>query len=202
MSKFLRLRGENLNLSKEAIELQIRSTTLSQLFLTVQPSSEIMNSMKTSLQPHYDPCELTINIHLSPLDFRGCDPKENVLRIFRKDSLDCKSFPTAKGTCVFLWENMNNEACLHTANSIKRGSRVVLCAFFKDQRKNTSPSLLLEERSFQLPFHAVVDDPHIFRRLWKKHRYIFLNTSGVFQGSKTIECIRKESRRARFNETS
>ena len=105
---FLRLRGESLNLTDETVELQIRHTKLSQLFLTVQPSKDIMKAMKTSLQPHYDPCELTINIHLSPLNFRGCDPSENVLRIFPKTSSDPeRSFSTAKGTwCSLISLNM------------------------------------------------------------------------------------------------
>jgi hypothetical protein len=196
--QFLKIRGEALNLSETEIELQRRHIKLSQLFLTVQPSKDVMKSMKTSLQPHYDPCELTINIHLSPLTFRGCNASENVLRIFRSDN-ECETYPTARGTVVFLWENKNKEACLHTANSISKGARVVLCAFFKDDRKKISSSSSLstnEERSFELPFHAVDD---VFCSVFSKLNYLFLNISRFFQGSNTIDSIVKESTSTRFD---
>ena len=41
-----------------------------------------MTNLDTYLQPHYDPSVLTINLHLSPLDWQGCKPAENGLRVF------------------------------------------------------------------------------------------------------------------------
>ena len=37
-----------------------------------QPGRDRMQELDTYMQPHYDPSMLTINLHLSPLDFRGC----------------------------------------------------------------------------------------------------------------------------------
>jgi hypothetical protein len=47
------------------------ATTPFQIFLTVQPDSAEMTNQNSSMQPHIDPAVLTINLHFSPLDYKG-----------------------------------------------------------------------------------------------------------------------------------
>jgi hypothetical protein len=120
----------------EAIEAQIESTHLVQLFLTVQPCANNMSELDTHLQPHFDPSDLTINLHFSDLEFRGAKREENGLLIFdpslKVDGQSPKLVSTPQGTAVFIWADKNGEhKCLHTANNLSRGSRAVLCSFWR-----------------------------------------------------------------------
>ena len=88
-------------------ELQrLRDTRLAQLFFTVQPDAPHMNAeLDTYMQPHYDPSELTINVHLSPLDWQGCLPAENGLRVFAAEHAGgSRVFATPAGTVAFIWQ--------------------------------------------------------------------------------------------------
>ena len=106
----------------EAEELAA-ATQLAQMFLTDQPGRDRMEQLDTYMQPHYDPSVLTINLHLSPLAFRGCPPAENGLRVFATDATgrptaESRVFATPPGTAVFIWEDEDGSSCLHTANDI------------------------------------------------------------------------------------
>jgi hypothetical protein len=126
----------------------VEGTELSQMFLTVQPRQGIMNEeLDTYMQPHYDPSSLTINLHMSPLDFKGCLPHENGLLVLPRptgpapapgahpEQAAAKALgqvhPTPPGTVVFIWGGEGGEGCLHTGNDLTQGERVVLCTFWQ-----------------------------------------------------------------------
>jgi len=107
-SRFLTTLGRSVGWDDATVQHRISSTFLSQLFLSVQPDKQEMTNpdtcphthththkhthtrsyqqemtnLDTYLQPHYDPSVLTINLHLSPLDWQGCQTAENGLRVF------------------------------------------------------------------------------------------------------------------------
>jgi len=81
-SRFLTTLGRDIGWDEATTQTRIRSTFLSQLFLSVQPNKQEMTRLDSYLQPHYDPSVLTINLHLSSLDWKGCKPSENGLRVF------------------------------------------------------------------------------------------------------------------------
>eukprot|EP00750_Incisomonas_marina_P026377 INCI590.1.p1 GENE.INCI590.1~~INCI590.1.p1 ORF type:complete len:1362 (-),score=209.65 INCI590.1:591-4676(-) len=76
------------DLLRADVEAAVEEMELAQLFLTVQPNKHELKKLGTSLQPHYDPASLTINLHFSPLDFQGCSPNENGILVFKNRS-DC-----------------------------------------------------------------------------------------------------------------
>ena len=100
---------------------------------------------------------LTINIHLSPLDYCGCLPSENGLVLHSLDltmahltnaplttalftkvlhGLDgCLEpplmLPTSLGAVAVLWADERGRACFHTAGDLSAGTRVVLNSFWQ-----------------------------------------------------------------------
>lgn len=134
-------RRDGADLSK-AIEISQRMH-LAQLFLTVQPEATQLHKLSTSLQPHFDPANLTINLHFSPLDFRGALPSENGIVVFKQHTNaegSTAKLPefvqTPQGAATFIWEDPleDGEAhCFHTAQNLTRGARVVLCSFWRIQ---------------------------------------------------------------------
>jgi hypothetical protein len=140
------------HLSTEMIEQAIEEMTLSQMFLTVQPSTQAMRKADSFMQPHIDPSSLTINLHLSPADFKGCPPAEGGLLVFGTDGHLADTplvVPTPKGSAMFIW-NEPTSSCLHTANEISAGERVVLCSFWQ-QPKAASPSPITAPDASALP---------------------------------------------------
>ena len=124
----------------------IEKTQIGQIFMTVQPSQQRMNQeLDSYLEPHYDPSSLTVNLHLSPLDYKGCDPKENGLLVVKETGQqetgqqettraprESEVHPTPQGAVVVIWDaGEGTPGCLHTGNNISKGERVVLCTFFK-----------------------------------------------------------------------
>ena len=137
-ARFLAALARDVGLDDAETQQWIEDTQLAQLFFTVQPSKDRMQELDTYMQPHFDPSELTINLHLSALDWDGCLPSENGLRVFGTQRDEGSTvFSTPQGTCVFIWQDpATGQSCLHTANDINSGRRAVLCSFWK--RKDAS----------------------------------------------------------------
>lgn len=136
------------NLPKNIVARQVQETVLSQMFLTIQPDAQTMKKLDTHLQPHFDPSTLTINLHLSPADYKGCIVEENGLLVF-PDTASTKSVfhSTQQGTAVFLWQNTTSPEegrCLHTANNITSGKRIVLCSFWNRRLNSVDSSGRIE----------------------------------------------------------
>jgi len=209
--EFLGLRGEIEGLPLELTSELIASTEVGQMFLTVQPSQSEMNGpgLDTFLQPHYDPSSLTINIHLSPVDYKGCNEAENGLLVMNhkqgEPGPEGTVYPTPQGSVVFIWDG----DCLHTGNNIAKGERVVLCTFWKQPRelrdrvaaaKRTAGATRPRSvGSMGLPL-VLSSPPHrppprvesLPRGLYKRDGWVLLNTDSLLPG-RTREWIREES---------
>ena len=130
---------------------------------------------------------LTINIHLSPLDYCGCLPSENGLVLHGLDltmahltmallttalftkvlhGLDgCLDpplmLPTPLGAVAVLWADERGRACFHTAGDLSAGTRVVLNSFWQTPAAATpaprSPSPPAEAPRDAFPHREVPD---------------------------------------------
>jgi hypothetical protein len=142
-ASFLRVHLQRLGVvDSAAIESRIDKTQLAQLFLTVQPCASEMLKLDTHLLPHFDPSDLTINLHFSDSEFHGAKRDENGLLIFDKqvqgeEQVVSDLVHTPQGTAVFIWKDESGDhKCLHTANKLSCGSRVVLCSFWRFDPQN------------------------------------------------------------------
>ena len=140
-ARFLATLAQDAGLCEAETQQWIDDTQLAQLFLTIQPAKDRMLELDTYMQPHYDPSILTINVHLSALNWNGCPPAENGLRVFGGQYPGgSQVFPTPQGACVFIWQDpATGEGCLHTANDIGKGQRAVLCSFWRRKGAKTKP---------------------------------------------------------------
>ncbi len=147
-ASFLRVHLQRLGVvDSAAIESRIDNTQLAQLFLTVQPCASEMLKLDTHLLPHFDPSDLTINLHFSDSEFRGAKRDENGLLIFDKqvqgeEQVVSDLVHTPQGAAVFIWKDESGDhKCLHTANNLSCGSRVVLCSFWRFDPQNVDANL-------------------------------------------------------------